>query len=72
MYPDDTADEDERHGGHEHHTAVFVTGVIERLRDDLETQQLSRAEQLAHESYDDQNDGIELFLNQSMLQKKSY
>ena len=58
MYPDDAADEDEGHGRHEHHTAVFVAGVIERLRDDLEAQQLTRAEQLAHESYDDQNDGI--------------
>ena len=58
MYPDDTADEDEGHGGHEHHTAVLVAVVIAPLRDHLETKQLTRAEQLTHEGYDDEDDGI--------------
>ena len=68
MCPDYTTYQDERHGGHEHHTAVLVAEGVEALRDHLEPKQLTCAEQLAHEGYDDEDDGITQTVAQTVQQ----
>ena len=70
MNPDYTSYQNERHGGHEHHTAVLVAVVIAPLRDHLETKQLTRAEELAHEGYDDEDDGITQTVAQTVQQRR--
>ena len=68
MRPDYTTYQDKRHSGHEHHTAVLVAVVIAPLRDNLETKQLTRAEELTHEGYDDEDDGITSAVAQTVQQ----
>ena len=47
MNPYHTSQENERHGGHGHHTVVDVACIVNRLRDNLETKQRATTEELA-------------------------
>src|SRR5574344_1106900 len=50
MCPDDTSGEDERHSRHHHHTIVDIAVLVAPVRNNLETEDASGAEELSHES----------------------
>jgi len=61
VYPDDASEEDECHGWHCHHSVVHVESAIleePAVWDNLESEHASEAEELAHEAYYDEDDGV--------------
>ena len=58
VYPDDTSHEDEGRSRHGHHTIVHVASLIDALGDELEAQQRSAAEELAHATDDDEDERV--------------
>ena len=59
MPPDDEADEDEGHGGHNHQAVVLVAYLVEaELFHDGVAPEGAAAEELAHEAEDDEDDAV--------------
>ena len=58
MNPNDTAQEDERHGWHGHHTVVHITEIIHCIGQYLEAKQRASAEELTCATYYYQYHGI--------------
>ena len=58
VYPDDTSNENQRHGWHRHHTVVHITGIVNGLRQNLEAQQRAKTKEFTNGTYDDQNHRI--------------
>ena len=57
--PDDEADEDERHGGHNHQAVVLVADAVEaELLHDGVAPEGAAAEELADEAEDDEDDAV--------------
>ena len=56
--PYHTSQENERHGGHGHHTVVDVACVVNALRDDLEAEERATTEKFAQTAYYNEDVGI--------------
>ncbi len=49
--PDDTSEKDESHRREDHKTVVHITGPVERLRDNPETEKSAASEKFAEKAY---------------------
>ena len=58
MYPDYTSQEYQRHSRHCHHTVVYISHIVDSIWQDLEAEQRTTTEELAHTTYQYQNHGI--------------
>ena len=58
VYPYDDGAEDEGHRRHDHQAVVDVACIVDGLRDDAETEQCARSEELADEGYDDEDNAV--------------
>ena len=63
MYPNNTANQNERHSRHGHHTVVYVAEVVAGIGNNLEAQQSATAQELANSTYDNQNKPWPSFLD---------
>ena len=58
MNPNHTANEDERHSRHRHHTVVHIAEVVAGIRDNLEAQQRTAAQELTDGTDNHEDHGV--------------
>ena len=69
--PDDEADKDEGHGGHNHQAVVLVADVVQaEFFHDGVAPEGAAAEELAHEAQDDEDDAVAKSVAQTVEQAR--
>lgn len=58
MYPNHTADENQRHCRHRHHTIVHIAEVVAGFWNNLEAQQRAATQQFTNGTYDHEDHGV--------------
>ena len=59
--PDEAAQDDQRHSGHDHHAVVLIPAAVLHIPasgDNVEAEQCAEAEELTDKTYDNQHKGV--------------